>query len=109
MMPPMRLLPLLAGVACAFAVAPAALAADTLDPAVQRQLHRTLQQAVAAAGVPGAVAGVWVGDRGWEDAVGAADGRTGAPLRTDATLRIGSITKTFTATVLLQLADQGRL
>src|SRR3954454_6143927 len=102
----MRLSPVLACLVAALALAPPALGAGTLDPALQRRLHTTLEQAIAARGVPGAVAGVWIAGRGeWQDAVGVADVRTGAPLRPDATLRIGSVTKTFTATLLLQLAD----
>ena len=40
---------------------------------------------------------------------GVADKATGAPMKTDFYSRIGSQTKTFTVTGVLQLADQGKL
>lgn len=45
----------------------------------------------------------------WSDASGRADLRTGRPIRVDERIRIGSSTKTFTATVVLQLVAEGRL
>jgi D-alanyl-D-alanine carboxypeptidase len=45
----------------------------------------------------------------WEGRSGVADVRTGIPVPVGARFRIGSITKTFTATVVLQLAGEGRL
>ncbi|MDG9673229.1 serine hydrolase [Micromonospora sp. DH14] len=45
----------------------------------------------------------------WSDASGRADLRTGRPMRADERIRIGSSTKTFTATVVLQLVAEGRL
>ncbi|GLX37727.1 serine hydrolase [Streptomyces roseochromogenus] len=45
----------------------------------------------------------------WGYASGTADLRTGRPMDVRDRLRIGSITKTFTATTVLQLADEGRL
>src|SRR4051795_5099253 len=40
----------------------------------------------------------------WRAASGVADVRTGRPMRADQRIRIGSTTKAFTATVVLQLA-----
>jgi D-alanyl-D-alanine carboxypeptidase len=45
----------------------------------------------------------------WEGRSGLADIRTGHPVPPGARFRIGSMTKTFTATVVLQLAAEGRL
>jgi len=60
--------------------------------------------------VPGAIVGMWFGKQGtW--VVGAGKGNTSAgaaPQTTDKT-RIGSISKTFTATVILQLVDEKKL
>ena len=42
-------------------------------------------------------------------AVGVADKATGAPMKADFYSRIGSLTKTFTVTGVLQLADQAKL
>ncbi|WP_328651783.1 beta-lactamase family protein [Micromonospora sp. NBC_00330] len=45
----------------------------------------------------------------WSAASGRADLRTGRPMRVDERIRIGSSTKTFTATVVLQLVAEGQL
>ncbi|MCG7203249.1 serine hydrolase domain-containing protein [Streptomyces arenae] len=45
----------------------------------------------------------------WTAASGTADLRTGRPMNTTDRLRVGSVTKTFTATVVLQLAAEHRL
>ncbi|MGW0862304.1 serine hydrolase domain-containing protein [Streptomyces sp. NPDC002611] len=45
----------------------------------------------------------------WTSATGQADLRTGRDMRAEDRLRIGSVTKTFTATTVLQLADEKRL
>jgi D-alanyl-D-alanine carboxypeptidase len=66
-------------------------------------------QDVAAAGVPGVVARVQDGSETRLVAAVVADLATGAALRPDARFRVGSITKTFVATVVLQLVGEGRL
>ncbi|MFD6873119.1 MULTISPECIES: serine hydrolase domain-containing protein [unclassified Streptomyces] len=45
----------------------------------------------------------------WRGASGVADVRTGRPAITDGRFRAGSVTKTFTSAVVLQLAAEGRL
>jgi CubicO group peptidase (beta-lactamase class C family) len=49
------------------------------------------------------------GELAWSDAVGLADVEQGREPTVDTQYRIGSITKTFTAVLLLQLRDAGRL
>jgi D-alanyl-D-alanine carboxypeptidase len=87
--------------ATALAAAPAAPArADTLDRALNR---------LTKAGAPGAVALVRRGTHTRRVARGYADLATRRPMRAGDRFRIGSVTKTFTATVVLQLAGEGRL
>ncbi|MFE7592989.1 serine hydrolase domain-containing protein [Kitasatospora sp. NPDC057512] len=74
-------------------------------PAVQRVLER----AVTEGSVPGIVAEVRDGRRAWFGAAGVADLATGRPRHAQDRFRIGSTTKTFVATVVLQLAAEGRL
>lgn len=53
-----------------------------------------------------------VSERGrtvWKGAAGTADLSTGAPVDADGLFRIGSVTKTFVSTVVLQLVAEGRL
>ena len=65
---------------------------------------------VATSGTPGAMAAVWHGDGApWLYAAGVGNLETQAPLTTDDAVRIASNTKTFTATVVLQLIDEGLL
>ncbi|HMQ69078.1 MAG TPA: serine hydrolase domain-containing protein [Ignavibacteria bacterium] len=60
--------------------------------------------------IPGAIIGIWTGD---EQLLlmspGVSDITTDKPLTPDDKMRIGSITKTFTGTVLLQLAGEGKI
>ncbi|MFD3729593.1 serine hydrolase domain-containing protein [Streptomyces sp. NPDC058671] len=84
----------------ATALATPALAA----PAPEKRDHTATRQALQAAvdsGVPGAVAGARDGHGLW---TGTAGDRKG-----DDRYRVGSITKTFVATVLLQLQAEGRV
>jgi D-alanyl-D-alanine carboxypeptidase len=64
---------------------------------------------MAAARIPGAIVGIWSPDGSYVRGFGVADTSTGAPMKTDFYHRIGSVTKTFTVTAILQLADQGKL
>jgi D-alanyl-D-alanine carboxypeptidase len=60
--------------------------------------------------VPGLVAIVQAPDGDtYEVALGVADMETGEPMEVTDHLRVGSITKTMTATVILQLAEEGKL
>lgn len=71
-------------------------------------LQRALD-AVPAAGVPGAFASMRAGRRGWAGAAGIAELSNARPMRPAMRQRVGSITKTFVATTLLQLVDEKRL
>ena len=60
-------------------------------------------------GYPGILAKTSESGKTWSYAVGTADLRTNKPMKTDFRFRIGSVTKTFTATLVLQLAGENRL
>ena len=71
-------------------------------------LQKIVDKHLALTGAPGALVGVWTPNRGtWVRAQGVADVETGATLEQADRVRIGSITKTFIATLILQLADAG--
>ena len=72
-------------------------------------VQRLLQQAVTQGGLPGILAEVCDGDRQWFGSAGVADTRTGRKRSQQDRFRIGSISKTFVATVVMQLAAEGRL
>ncbi|WP_212825153.1 serine hydrolase [Catellatospora sp. TT07R-123] len=64
----------------------------------------------AEAQLPGVIAAVFVPDRGaWLCVLGVSDLETGRALNAADRFRVASITKTFTGTAVLQLADRGRL
>jgi len=59
---------------------------------------------------PGAIVGIWYPGRGtWLHAAGIGDITTAAPFTVADHVRIASNTKTFVATVILQLVDEGAL
>ncbi|MDG4850149.1 serine hydrolase domain-containing protein [Peribacillus frigoritolerans] len=72
--------------------------------AVKQAIRDTLQL-----GFPGILAKTAEGGKTWGYAAGVADLSTMKPMKTDFRFRIGSVTKTFIATVLLQLAGENRL
>jgi D-alanyl-D-alanine carboxypeptidase len=80
-----------------------------INDALAQRLDATVNQAMTTAGVPGAIVGIWGPDGTYVRAFGVADKATRAPMKTDFYSRIGSVTKTFTVTAVLQLADQGKL
>ncbi|MCH0559502.1 serine hydrolase [Streptomyces sp. MUM 16J] len=81
-----------------------------LTPAVARQLDAAVQQVMSEANVPGVMVGVWTpGQPSYVRSFGVADKTTGRRMTPGLSMRIGSETKTFTVTALLQLADQGKV
>ncbi|TLS42457.1 beta-lactamase family protein [Streptomyces montanus] len=87
-------------------------ASATAAPAPTGQGHRATREAMDAAvedGVPG-VAGQAKDKYGtWKGTSGVGDLRTNKPRSAHDRYRVGSITKTFVSTVLLQLEAEGRL
>ena len=93
---------------------PVVLASTPADrvPAVARpELQRVLDELTSGSGriAPGATAYV-AGPRGsWAGAAGVADVAAGRPMPVDARMRLESVSKIWTAVLVLQLAEQGRL
>ncbi|MDV7134657.1 serine hydrolase domain-containing protein [Williamsia muralis] len=81
----------------------------TVDPAEAAAFQKVLDDTRNHAGFPGVIAQVASPDGTWTGTSGTiGQGKTQAPAVTDKT-RIGSLTKTMTATVLLQLVQEGKL
>ncbi|MCX4766495.1 beta-lactamase family protein [Streptomyces sp. NBC_01275] len=81
-----------------------------LTPAVQQQVDDAVQRVMEQANVPGVAVGIWTPDKGqYVKAFGVADKETGREMTPDLYMRIGSETKTFTVTALLELVDQGKI
>src|SRR5882757_3420708 len=83
---------------CAHEAAPpsAPPAAKAIDPGVAQRLDGAITDAMNAAGVPGAIVGLWGPDGQYVKAFGVADRAAGDPMKIDMFHRIGSVTKTFT-------------
>jgi D-alanyl-D-alanine carboxypeptidase len=77
-----------------------------LAAALDTAIHERIKQM----GVPGAVVALSIpGEIDYVKAFGVGDTATGMPMLVDDHTRIGSVTKTFTGTAVLQLVDQGRI
>ena len=88
------------------------------SPAIERALDDAVARELKAYGaaqqppgpVPGAVVGVWIPGKGsYVRAVGSANLSPTQPMALDDKFRVGSNTKTFVITVLLQLVDERKL
>jgi len=76
---------------------------------VAAKIDEIVDDAIAKSGIPGIVVGVWGPKGTYTRAAGIADTTTEAPMTTDVYSRIGSATKPFTVTALLQLVDEGKV
>ena len=84
---------------------------EELPPTLEHSLARTVAERQASWRVPGLLAGiVRSGQLVWSYGVGAADlAEPEVPPGPDTQYRIGSITKTFTATLVMALRDEGKV
>ncbi|MFK4378618.1 D-alanyl-D-alanine carboxypeptidase [Bacillus sp. RC218] len=84
---------------------------SSLQTSTQRD-RNSVKQAVRDTlqlGFPGVLAKTSEGGKTWSYAAGVANLSSKKPMKTDFRFRIGSVTKTFTATVVLQLAEENSL
>jgi CubicO group peptidase (beta-lactamase class C family) len=81
-----------------------------IDPTLAAELQVILDRLVADGYIPGAVLTVSIpGQAPWSGASGIASRSTGEPITPATQMRIASISKIFTAVVILQLYEEGRL
>ncbi|MFF7257042.1 serine hydrolase domain-containing protein [Streptomyces microflavus] len=82
----------------------------SLAPEVTARLDKAIEAVRRQAGIPGVVVGIWMPGKGnYVRATGVADTTTREPMSADSYIRIGSETKTFTVTALLELVDEHRI
>lgn len=84
-------------------------AGQSLNARTAARLVAGIRAAMTTASIPGAIVGIWGPAGNFVRAFGVASKATNAPMRTDFYSRIGSLTKEFTVTAVLQLVDQGKL
>jgi CubicO group peptidase (beta-lactamase class C family) len=79
-----------------------------ITPPARDELEQRLDALARKHGVPGAAAGVMVGDEVTVCATGVTrDDAEGVPIGVDTLFLVGSITKVWTATLVMQLVDEG--
>lgn len=89
---------------------PTEVALEPFDVALAAELQRILDGTVADGYIPGAVLAVTIsGQQPWSGASGLADPGEGQLIEPATRMRIASISKVFTAVVVLQLVEQGLL
>jgi D-alanyl-D-alanine carboxypeptidase len=79
------------------------------EQATKADLDAALKKSFKESDAPGVVAAVQTPHYTWVRALGVADRASGESMTPEMHHRIGSVTKTFTATLLLQAADKGLL
>ncbi|RQS05092.1 serine hydrolase [Burkholderia sp. Bp8991] len=79
------------------------------EPAYATQARPQINALLASTMTPGAVVYVQSPQGNWLASFGTAVRGTNSPIPTNAHFRIGSVTKTWTGTVILQLVQEGRL
>ncbi|MEV4773996.1 serine hydrolase domain-containing protein [Microbacterium sp. LWH12-1.2] len=84
-------------------------ATDPMPTDLASEIDAAATASFALAAAPGAIVFVQTPEGTFSKAYGMADPTTGAPMATDMYQRVGSVTKTFTVTVVLQLAEEGLL
>jgi D-alanyl-D-alanine carboxypeptidase len=91
------------------ALLPATAQADPLSPEDRRFVDEVVGRVMQDGRIPGAMIAI-TGPRGsYTKTYGVGDVATSTPIRLDDHIRIASITKTFTATAVLQQVDRGKL
>ncbi|MFH8562113.1 serine hydrolase domain-containing protein [Streptomyces sp. NPDC017988] len=98
-----------AAMAAAAFVTPAQAATDTPPAGPGHRATQRAMDAAVRAGIPGITAQARDARGVWKSASGVGDLKSGAPRGKNDKFRVGSITKTFVATVLLQMETEGKL
>ena len=84
--------------------------APSFSTEVQQKMEKVVDEVMSEENIPGVIVGVWIpGEGTWTKAKGKADIETGREMLRGDKVRIASNTKPFVATVILQLADEGKL
>lgn len=89
---------------------PAPVTTQRMTPELVEELDTVIDSIAQAHDLPSVAVGIWIpGDEDYHRTFGVANLETGEARTFDDPFRIASITKTFTATVILTLVDEGLL
>ncbi|MHB8894551.1 MAG: serine hydrolase domain-containing protein [Candidatus Geothermincolia bacterium] len=82
----------------------------SFSKAIQDKLTSTVEKIMRDEKIPGAIVGIWQKGKGeYVKAFGKARLQNNLPMQTDFLWKIASVTKTFTADVVLQLVSEGKV
>ena len=93
----------------AFTTLPASAGAGLREPAAIGRLAAKIEAGMAKYAIPGAGLGVWYRGREYVRGFGVTSVDTNEQVSADTVFRIGSTSKTFTATAIMRLVEQGRI
>jgi D-alanyl-D-alanine carboxypeptidase len=86
------------------------LAEPQVDPVLEDEFQHILDGTVADGSIPGALLSVRLPNGAiWTGASGQADRNAGVPMQPDMRVRVGSLSKMYTAVVVLQLVEEGTI
>jgi D-alanyl-D-alanine carboxypeptidase len=91
------------------ALAGASCTSSSFPQATRDKMQAALVKLMSDNQIPGAVVGVWAPNGSWVVARGKANIPSGAAMTTSEYFRVGSTTKTYVATAVLELVDENRL
>ncbi|MBN2168732.1 MAG: beta-lactamase family protein [Actinobacteria bacterium] len=101
---------LLFALLASFIISSASCGTPAFKPEVEKEMSDVISGMMSEFNIPGAIAGVWVEGRGeWVRAFGESDTKNKKAMELPDKFRIGSNTKTFTVTLVLQLVDEGKI
>ncbi|WP_202873384.1 serine hydrolase domain-containing protein [Kribbella capetownensis] len=86
-----------------------AVAGSVREPAAIGRLAEKIEAGMAKYAIPGVGLGLWYRGREYVRGFGVTSVDTQAPVTADTVFRIGSTTKTFTATAIMRLVERGRI
>ena len=86
-----------------------AVAGSVREPAEVGRLAEKIEAGMAKYAIPGVGLGLWYRGREYVRGFGVTSVDTQAPATGDTVFRIGSTTKTFTATAIMRLVERGRI
>ena len=84
-------------------------ASTAAEPVAIGRLADRIEAGMAKYAIPGAGLGVWYRGREYVRGFGVTNVDTNEPVSPDTAFRIGSTSKTFTATAIMRLVEQGRI
>lgn len=78
-------------------------------PELMAKLENAFNEAMKKYEIPGAIVGIWSPEGNYIKAKGFSNLTTNEPMKVENHFRMGSVTKTFTGTIVLKLVEEGKI